>query len=93
MKTTTLNQIHLDTLQAIEDIRSEQNYSPSYRQLMLRLGLKSTAPVQYRLNVLIEAGIISVTPGHSRSLQVLVPSTQLEKVGGVYRIKEGAIAP
>lgn len=92
MQITTIKQINFETLQAIEDIISEQNYPPSYRQLMLRLGLKSPAPVQYRLNVLIEAQIISVTPGHSRSLQVLMPSTQFKKVGKVYRIREESIA-
>lgn len=67
-----------ETLQAIEDLISEVGYSPSLREIMLRCGLKSPAPVQSRIDGLISAGAISCVPKASRTLQVLVPSAQFD---------------
>ena len=47
------------------------NHSPSIRQMMTAMGLKSPAPIQSRLRHLQEKGYISWQEGKARTLQLV----------------------
>ena len=47
------------------------NHSPSIRQMMEAMGLKSPAPIQSRLKHLQEKGYISWQEGRARTLQLV----------------------
>ncbi len=49
----------------------EFNHSPSIRQMMTAMGLKSPAPIQSRLKHLQEKGYISWQEGKARTLQLI----------------------
>ena len=55
----------------IKNYMQEFQHSPSIRQMMLAMGLKSPAPIQSRLKHLQEKGYISWQEGKARTLQVL----------------------
>ena len=49
----------------------EYQHSPSIRQMMSAMGLKSPAPIQSRLKHLQEKGYISWQEGKARTLQIV----------------------
>ena len=55
----------------IKDYMKEFQHSPSIRQMMQAMGLKSPAPIQSRLKHLQEKGYISWQEGKARTLQVI----------------------
>ncbi len=55
----------------IKDYMKEFQHSPSIRQMMKAMGLKSPAPIQSRLKHLQEKGYISWQEGKARTLQVV----------------------
>ena len=55
----------------IKDYLKEFNHSPSIRQMMQAMGLKSPAPIQSRLKHLQEKGYISWQEGKARTLQII----------------------
>ncbi len=55
----------------IRDYMREFRHSPSIRQMMQAMGLKSPAPIQSRLKHLQEKGFISWQEGKARTLQVV----------------------
>ena len=55
----------------IRDYMKEFKHSPSIRQMMQAMGLKSPAPIQSRLKHLQEKGFISWQEGKARTLQVV----------------------
>ena len=55
----------------IKDYMKEFNHSPSIRQMMEAMGLKSPAPIQSRLKHLQEKGYISWQEGKARTLQIV----------------------
>ncbi len=55
----------------IKDYMKEYHHSPSIRQMMQAMGLKSPAPIQSRLKHLQEKGYISWQEGKARTLQVV----------------------
>ncbi len=55
---------------------SEFNHSPSIRQMMTAMNLKSPAPIQSRLKHLQEKGYISWQEGKARTLQLIDDITQ-----------------
>ena len=55
----------------IKDYMKEFQHSPSIRQMMQAMGLKSPAPIQSRLKHLQEKGYISWQEGKARTLQVV----------------------
>ena len=63
-------------LEWIKDYINSYNYSPSIRQMMKGMGLKSPAPIQSRLKHLQEKGYISWQEGRARTLQLI---NELEK--------------
>ena len=54
----------------IKDYIKNFHHSPSIRQMMQAMGLKSPAPIQSRLKHLQEKGFISWQEGKSRTLQL-----------------------
>ena len=55
----------------IKDYMKKFQHSPSIRQMMNAMGLKSPAPIQSRLKHLQEKGYISWQEGRARTLQVI----------------------
>ena len=55
----------------IKDYMSNFKHSPSIRQMMQAMGLKSPAPIQSRLKHLQEKGYISWQEGKARTLQIV----------------------
>ena len=55
----------------IKDYMKDFQHSPSIRQMMKAMGLKSPAPIQSRLKHLQEKGYISWQEGKARTLQVV----------------------
>ena len=73
-----LNPPHIDLTQAqtelygwIKNYMKEFQHSPSIRQMMEAMGLKSPAPIQSRLKHLQEKGYISWQEGKARTLQLI----------------------
>ena len=73
-----LNSPNLDLTQAqaelygwIKNYMKEFQHSPSIRQMMKAMGLKSPAPIQSRLKHLQEKGYISWQEGKARTLQLI----------------------
>ena len=62
----------------IKDYMRDFQHSPSIRQMMQAMGLKSPAPIQSRLKHLQEKGYISWQEGKARTMQIVD-----EIVGGV----------
>tara|TARA_B100000886_G_scaffold304651_1_gene236015 strand:+ start:373 stop:990 length:618 start_codon:yes stop_codon:yes gene_type:complete len=55
----------------IKEYMKEFQHSPSIRQMMQAMGLKSPAPIQSRLKHLQEKGYISWQEGKARTLQII----------------------
>ena len=55
----------------IKNYMRDFRHSPSIRQMMQAMGLKSPAPIQSRLKHLQEKGLISWQEGKARTLQIL----------------------
>ena len=55
----------------IKDYMRDFQHSPSIRQMMQAMGLKSPAPIQSRLKHLQEKGFISWQEGKARTLQIV----------------------
>ena len=55
----------------IKNYMKDFQHSPSIRQMMLAMGLKSPAPIQSRLKHLQEKGYISWQEGKARTLQLI----------------------
>ena len=55
----------------IKDYMKSFNHSPSIRQMMEAMGLKSPAPIQSRLKHLQDKGYISWQEGKARTLQIV----------------------
>lgn len=55
----------------IKDYMKNNQHSPSIRQMMQAMGLKSPAPIQSRLKHLQDKGFISWQEGKARTLQVI----------------------
>ena len=62
----------------IKDYMKNFQHSPSIRQMMQAMGLKSPAPIQSRLKHLQEKGFISWQEGKARTMQIID-----ETIGGV----------
>ena len=55
----------------IKDYMKNFQHSPSIRQMMIAMGLKSPAPIQSRLKHLQEKGYISWQEGKARTMQIV----------------------
>ena len=66
-----LSEAQNELYQWIKDYMKNFQHSPSIRQMMDAMGLKSPAPIQSRLKHLQEKGYISWQEGKARTLQLL----------------------
>ncbi len=66
-----LTNAQYELYQWIEDYINEFQHSPSIRQMMKAMGLKSPAPIQSRLKHLQDKGLISWQEGKARTLKLL----------------------
>ena len=74
MKSTendNLTQAQKELYRWIKDYMKDFQHSPSIRQMMQAMGLKSPAPIQSRLKHLQEKGYISWQEGKARTLQIV----------------------
>jgi repressor LexA len=68
VKITKKQQAVLDFLQ---DYTEENGVSPSYREIMMGLGLSSVSAVAEHIDNLVAKGVLQKNPGEARSLVVL----------------------
>ena len=66
-----LTQAQNELYKWIKDYMKDFQHSPSIRQMMQAMGLKSPAPIQSRLKHLQEKGYISWQEGKARTLQLV----------------------
>ena len=66
-----LTQAQNDLYTWIKDYMKDFQHSPSIRQMMQAMGLKSPAPIQSRLKHLQEKGYISWQEGKARTMQIV----------------------
>ena len=74
METTSgdnLTQAQTELYKWIKDYMKNFQHSPSIRQMMQAMGLKSPAPIQSRLKHLQEKGYISWQEGKARTMQIV----------------------
>ncbi len=71
MKTQKLTKKQLAVLDFIRDFTEENGYSPSYREIMVGLGLTSVSAVAEHVNNLAEKEALRKVPGAARSLEIL----------------------
>jgi len=66
-----LTQAQNELYRWIKDYMKDFKHSPSIRQMMQAMGLKSPAPIQSRLKHLQEKGYISWQEGKARTMQII----------------------
>ncbi|OGL34627.1 hypothetical protein A3F65_00840 [Candidatus Saccharibacteria bacterium RIFCSPHIGHO2_12_FULL_47_16b] len=67
-----------ELLTFIEEFITAKGYSPSYREIMQGLNYTSVATVALHVNNLIKRGHLAKRDRSARSLEVLIPSVNLE---------------
>jgi repressor LexA len=82
-----LNRLDQVLFDWIVEFHGEHGHSPTIRQMVEAMGLKSNSPIQNRLQRLKEKGYIAWEKGRMRTVQILYPPKQYE---GVYLL--GTIA-
>jgi SOS-response transcriptional repressor LexA len=60
-------------LEFINDFTKLNNYSPSYREIMAALNLKSVSAVAEHIDNCVAAGFLKRVPGTARSLEIVPP--------------------
>ena len=68
---SNLSEAQLELYEWIKDYMKGFHHSPSIRQMMEAMGLKSPAPIQSRLKHLQQKGFISWQEGKARTLQIV----------------------
>lgn len=79
----TLTEPRRQTLRAIFELTQARGYAPTVRDLCRHFGLKSTSPMQARVNALISLGYLLREPGMARSLRVTASGMQQLTMMGV----------
>lgn len=69
--TVKLTKKQLAVLEFLENFTKENDYSPSYREIMVGLGLSSVSAVAEHIDNLVAKGVIRKVPGTARSLELL----------------------
>jgi SOS-response transcriptional repressor LexA len=65
-------------LQYITDFLSENNYAPSYREIMAQLGYKSVSTVAVHVDALITKGYLTKHDKSARSIRVAGEKSETE---------------
>ncbi len=66
-----LTKKQLAVLDFLQDFTEEKGYSPSYREMMVGLGLSSVSAVAEHIDNLVNKGVLKKIPGAARSLEIL----------------------
>lgn len=66
-----LTKKQLAVLDFIKEFTEAKGCSPSYREIMVGLGLSSVSAVAEHIDNLVSKGIIKKNPGEARSLEIL----------------------
>ena len=66
-----LTKKQLAVLNFLEEFTEENGYSPSYREIMVGMGLSSVSAVAEHIDNLVAKGVLRKVPGAARSLEVL----------------------
>lgn len=69
----SLTEVQQQLFDWLVDYIKENQHSPSIRQMMRAMGLKSPAPIQSRLEHLRAKGYIDWTEGRARTIRILKP--------------------
>lgn len=80
-----LTKKQLAVLEFIENFEEEKGYSPSYREIVMGLGLSSVSAVAEHIDNLVAKGVLRKNPGEARSLEVL--DYKHEKTVELFKIK------
>jgi repressor LexA len=67
---TEIDRLEINTLRCIGDFIDEHQYPPSVRDLKALLPISSTSVVNYRLERLEHFGLITRSPGLSRTIVI-----------------------
>ena len=73
-------------LEFIENFTQENNFSPSYREIMRAMSLSSVSAVAEHIENCIAAGFLKKTPGTARSLEVIKPVDIDALIAGLERL-------
>lgn len=73
----TITSIQMETLEHIDEFISTNRYSPTIRELMDMANLKSPAPIQSRLQHLLNNEYITWVPGLSRTIHLTDKANEL----------------
>lgn len=85
MTVMKLTKKQLAVLEFIENFEEEKGYSPSYREIVMGLGLSSVSAVAEHIDNLVAKGVLRKNPGEARSLEVL--DYKHEKTVELFKIK------
>ena len=69
--TVKLTKKQLAVLDFLEQFTEENGLSPSYREIMVGLGLSSVSAVAEHIDNLVAKGVLRKVPGAARSLEIL----------------------
>lgn len=70
-----------DVLSAIQSFIAEHGFSPSFREIGERSGLKSTSSVKHQLRMLKEKGYIKINAGKGRAIEIINGINQDDAAG------------
>lgn len=69
-------------LDFIESFTHRSGFPPSYAEIAEGCGLSSVGHVQYRVNRLVERGLLEHTPGRARSLRLAASARSIRRSRG-----------
>jgi len=77
MRNKKLTVIQTNVYEKLCQFIEKEGYVPSYRQLMMELGLSSTSTIKGHLDRLKDKGYITWEPGQPRTLKIINEKTAL----------------
>lgn len=78
-------------IEFISNFTEINGYSPSYREIMDGIGIKSVSAVAEHINNLVNKGVLKKTPGDARSLEVV--DTTFPETVALFKTKLNLCSP
>lgn len=79
-----LTQRQWQILSAITDFMDEHGFAPSFREIGVRVGLKSTSSVKHQLEILEDKGYLKTSRNKGRAMEILIrPQTTIRTASAV----------
>ena len=79
-----LTQRQWQILSAITDFMDEHGFAPSFREIGVRVGLKSTSSVKHQLEILEDKGYLKTSRNKGRAMEILIrPQTTVRTASAV----------